>query len=311
MSARKVLFEWVMQPGTGKAIELLAGQILRIEQVEGLQCVDFNCFNLHDYKEFMHCGRTRTVHGFNPTKGSFLWSAPPRERALLYILDDTYGRNDVLFPRCSAYLYESAYGFDAHTSCQDIQAEAQREYGLTPDDVHDSFNLFMCTEVTMEGRATITRQETKAGDHIDFLALADVLAVPNVCGADVMRTSNFALKPIKLTVFQATDADVASVPRVPVLKSQRTPKDFRNAVIKASRELRRDPAYVAEFTNVPIVVEELTVKLSADEVAMLRRLRRPVYGNDDGAALRDILFTWWEERFLGAAESGAPAIGDR
>jgi uncharacterized protein len=26
--------------------------------------------------------------------------------------------------------------------------------------------------------------------------------------------------------------------------------------------------------------------------------------------LRDILFTWWEERFLGAAESGAPAIGE-
>ena len=147
MSARKVLFEWVLQPGTGKAIEMRAGQILRIEQIEGLQCVDFNCFNLHDYKEFMHCGRTRTVHGFNPTKGAFLWSAPPRERALMYILEDTVGRNDVLFPRCSAYVYESAYGFDAHTNCHDIQAEAQREYGLTPDDVHDSFNLFMCTEV--------------------------------------------------------------------------------------------------------------------------------------------------------------------
>jgi uncharacterized protein YcgI (DUF1989 family) len=113
-------------------------------------------FNLHDYKEFMHCGRTRTVHAFNPTKGAFLWSAPPRERALMYILDDTVGRNDVLFPRCSAYLYESAYGFDAHTNCHDIQAEAQREYGLTPDDVHDSFNLFMFTEVTHDGRATIT-----------------------------------------------------------------------------------------------------------------------------------------------------------
>ena len=44
---------------------------------------------------------------------------------------------------------------------------------------------------------------------------------------------------------------------------------------------------------------------------MLDRLRLPVYGADDGAALRDILFTWWEQKFLGAAESGAPAIGDR
>ena len=41
---------------------------------------------------------------------------------------------------------------------------------------------------------------------------------------------------------------------------------------------------------------------------MLDGLRLPVYGADDGAALRDILFTWWEQKFLGAAESGAPAI---
>jgi len=35
-----------------------------------------------------------------------------------------------------------------------------------------------------------------------------------------------------------------------------------------------------------------------------------LYGADDAAALRDILFTWWEERYLQAG-SGAPAIGDR
>ena len=301
------LFEWVMQPGTGKAIELLAGQILRIEQVEGLQCVDFNCFNLHDYKEFMHCGRTRTVHGFHPSRGTFMWSAPPRERALLYIMEDTFGRNDVLFPRCSAYVYESAYGFDAHTNCHDIQAEAQREYGLTPDDVHDSFNLFMCTEVTLDGHATMTRQSTKPGDHVDLLALIDVLAVPNVCGADVMRTSNFSLKPVKLTVFTATDADLAAVPATPVLRSQRTPAAFRNPTIKSDRPLRRDPAYMPEFPNVPIVVSDLAVTLSAEECEMLRRLKRDIYA-DDAAALRDILFSWWEERFL-AAHSGAPAIG--
>ena len=310
MSARKILLEWTMLPGTGKAIELLAGQILRIEQTEGLQCVDFNAFNLHDYKEFMHCGRTRTVHGFRPTKGSFLWSAPPRERALMYILEDTVGRNDVLFPRCSAYVYESAYGFDVHTNCHDIQAEAQREYGLTPDDVHDSFNLFMCTEVTLDGRATITRQESRPGDHVELLALVDVLAVPNVCGADVMRTSNFSLKPIKLTVFEATEAELAATPKTPILRSQRTPGDFRISQIKATRELRRDPGYVPEFPNTPIVSEDIEVTLSEDEAAMLDRLRLPVYGADDGAALRDILFTWWEETFLGAAEAGAPAIGE-
>ena len=306
---RTVISERLLEPGTGKAIELLAGQILRIEQVEGGQCVDFNAFNLHDYKEFMHCGRTRTVHGFNPSRGTFLWSQPPRERAMLYILEDTYGRNDVLFPRCSAYLYESAYGFDAHTNCHDIQAEAQREYGLTPDDVHDSFNFFMNTEVTLDGRASITRQTSKAGDYIDLLALVDVLAVPNVCGADIMRTSNFGLKPIKLTIFEATADDMAAVPRTPILKSQRTPADFRQPNIKADRELRRDTAYRPEFTNVPIVRQAVAIELSDDEAASFDAVKLAQYGDDDAQALRDLVFTWWEERYLTGA-SGAPAIGD-
>ncbi|WP_454620254.1 DUF1989 domain-containing protein [Bradyrhizobium cenepequi] len=308
MTLRKIISEWILEPGTGKAIEVLKGQILRIEQVEGGQCADFNCFNLHDYKEFMHCGRTRTVHGFHPTQGTFMWSAPPRERAMLYILEDTVGRNDVLFPRCSAYVYEAAYGFSVHTNCHDIQAEAQREYGLTPDDVHDSFNLFMCTGVDADGHAYMTRQTTKAGDYVDLLALMDVLAVPNVCGADVMKTSNFALKPLKLTVFEATEADLAGVPKTPMLASQRTPKDFRNPVIKSDRALRRDPDYRPEFPNTPIVLTELPVALTADEVALFNAVKlTEIYGEDDAAALRDILFSWWEERFL-QAHAGAPAI---
>jgi len=310
MAANKVIFEHVIQPGTGKAVEVRAGQILRIEQVEGGQCVDFNCFNLNDYKEFMHCGRTRTVHGFHPSKGTFLWSGPPRERAMMFILEDTYGRNDVLFPRCSAYLYESAYGFDVHTNCQDIQAEAQREYGLTPDDVHDSFNFFMCTEVSGPHRAQITRQESRAGDYVDLLALIDVLAVTNVCGADVMRTSNFSLKPLRLSVRQATDAERAAAPPTPILRSQRTPESFRVRNIKADRELRADPMYQPEFRNVPLTVEDVAVELSANEMAALAAVRQPIYGDDDGAALRDVLFSWWEERFL-AGSSGAPVISNK
>ena len=44
---RQPITSWVLEHGTGKTIELLRGQILRIEQISGGQCVDFNCFNLH------------------------------------------------------------------------------------------------------------------------------------------------------------------------------------------------------------------------------------------------------------------------
>jgi uncharacterized protein YcgI (DUF1989 family) len=299
MKRRELLHTLVLEPGTGKAIELYRGQILRIEQIEGGQCVDFNCFNLHDYKEYMHTGRTRTLHGIHPTKGSFMWSAPPRERALVFILEDTAQCNDVLFPRCSAHLYESIYGFSAHTNCHDIQTEAQREYGLTPDDVHDSFNLFMHTGVGTDGKPWIDRQRSRSGDYIDLLAVEDVLAVPNVCGADIMKTSNFSIKPVRLSVYKALPEDLAMVPPLTRLPSQRTPADFKVKQIKADRELRRDESYQPAFTNVPIVVGELAVDLTAEEYEWLQRCKlAELYGDDDGAALRDVVFTWWSERFI-------------
>lgn len=298
-AGRAPLWSEVLEPGTGKAIELLRGQILRIEQISGGQCVDFNCFNLHDYKESMHTGRTRTLHGLHPTKGHFMWSAPPRERAMAYILEDTVNCNDVMFPRCSANLYESVYGLPVHTNCHDIQAEAQREYGLTPDDVHDSFNLFMCTGVHPSGRLTIERQSSRPGDHIDLLALIDLLAVPNVCGADIMRTSNFSIKPVRLSVFQASEAEMAGVPPQGSWPSQRTPVDFRNSRIKVERALRRDLHYRPMFTNVPIVYQDFPIALDTQELAMLQRhADTGLYGQNAGDALRDIVFSWWEERFI-------------
>lgn len=299
MSARRVLKELVIEPGTGKAVEIRRGQILRIEQVTGGQCADFNCFNLHDYKEFMHTGRTRHMHGLHPSKGDYLWSAPPRERPMVYILEDTAGTNDALYPRCSAFLFEFHYGLPVHTNCHDIQAEAQREYGLTPDDVHDSLNFFMHTGVDQDGRPYIASQTSKKGDYVDLLMLMDVLAVPNVCGADVMATSDFELKPLKLSIFEASEDDWSRVAELPRYQNQRTPADFKVKAIKAERELTRDPSYRAEFTNVPITVTELAISLEPAERAILDRLRATgQFGKTDGEVMRHIFFSWWIARFM-------------
>ena len=299
MAERKIVHELVIHPGTGKALEILEGQILRIEQVIGAQCADFNCFNLHDYKEFMHTGRTRHLHGLHPTKGNFLWSAPPRERPMIYILDDTVGTNDALYPRCSAFLFEYHYGLPVHTNCHDIQAEAQREYGLTPDDVHDSLNFFMHTGVDQSGQPFIASQTAKKDDYVDLLAMIDVLAIPNVCGADVMATSDFELKPLKLTVFEATDEERAQVPKTLNYANQRTPADFKVKNIRVERELGRDLGYVPDFANVPIEITELDVELDSADARILSRLKASgKFGETDGEVLRYVFFSWWIDRFM-------------
>ncbi|MDT0488686.1 DUF1989 domain-containing protein, partial [Streptomyces doebereineriae] len=137
------------------------------------------------------------------------------------------------------------------TNCTDIHAEAIREYGLTPDDVHDSYHLFMATRVdgTMP---TIVHQNTQPGEHVELLAHVDLLAVPNVCGSDVQFTSNFSIDPVRITVITASDADVGTVPALPVYRTQRTSREFRQPSIRSERRLCRDEAYVASFTNVPL-----------------------------------------------------------
>lgn len=299
MPQHKILMEHVMEPGTGKAVPLKRGQILRIEQLVGHQCADFNCFNLHDYKEYMHTGRTRHLHSLRPTKGAFLWSAPPRERQMMCVLEDTCGTNDAIYPRCTAFLYEFHYGLLVHTNCADMLAESIRAFGLTPDDVHDSLNWFVNTGIDASGNPFLAKNVAKKDDYVELLALMDVLAVPNVCGADVMATNDFEFKPLKLLVYEATDEDWAKVPEIRTYHNQRTPKDFKIKEIKPDRELRHDPHYKPEFTNVPIKVSEIEVGMDGSEMDMLQDLKKTgEYGETDGEVLRYIFFSWWIENFM-------------
>lgn len=302
MSERTLLSETVIQPGTGKAFEVRRGQVFRIEQVVGGQCADFNCFNLHDYKEYFHTGRTRHMHGLNPSVGDFLWSAPPRERPMAAIVADTVDSNDILYSRCSAFLFEYQYGLPVHTNCHDMQAEAQREYGLTPDDVHDSFNFFMNTGIEANGRPYIGMNKSKQGDYVELLALIDLLAVPNVCGADVMATSSFELKPLKISIYQGVDQELADFegrPELGTFTTQRTPADFKQSQIRVERELSRDPGYVPDFTNVPIEISEVAVELDDQEAALVEELRATgEFGTTDADVLRHVFHSWWIARYM-------------
>jgi hypothetical protein len=120
-----------------------------------------------------------------------------------------------------------------------------------------------------------------------------------VCGADVTATSDFALKPLKVAVYQASDADLAQVPPMRKLGSQKTPADFKVKAIKADRPLRRDHGYKPEFTNVPLRHIDCAVPLDAEEYALLQRLKATGrYGATDGEVLRFVTFSWWIETFV-------------
>src|SRR5262249_5412813 len=112
---------------------------------------------------------------------------------------------DIVGHRCNRVFQELGWELTTHANCQDSLAEAIREYRLTPDDVHDSFNLWMATTIDDSGRRKFKWNPAQKGDRIDLLAMFDVLAVAVICGlGDLVGINNYTVTPIKLEVYSAS-----------------------------------------------------------------------------------------------------------
>jgi hypothetical protein len=284
-----------LQPVSGKAIPVYQGEVLRISQVGAEQCVDFNCFNLHDYKERMSAADMRE-QGFRPKQGHVVVSAPPRYRPMMAVLKMAETCvTDLLGARCDATSGEREYGLVPRTNCQDTFAESIREYGLTPDDVHDSFNLWMHT--VWDDSYYPVRNVGPTGDHVDLLALMDVLAVPIICGSgDIAQISNFGLKPIRVEVFEASAGTRAAMQpfleRCSGLKNQRGRESFRNQAILGERKLKPIAGYQPKYRT--IEQAEIEVRFGAAELKALKGLRGKL-GKTDEEVVRAAFMLWYME----------------
>jgi hypothetical protein len=289
-------FELILEPVSGKAVPVNKGEILRVSQLVGGQCVDFNAFNLHDYKEHLAVGSSRRG-GFRLRERGVLLTNPPRYRPMfvLHHMPDS-SSTDTLAARCDSILFERKLGFAFHTNCQDTLSEAIREYDLTPDDVHDSFNLFMNTSWDASGSWWIDWNTSKQGDHIDLLACMDTLSVPVVCGSgDVEVTSNFFLKPVRIEVFQATEAALDTVSRIEREYSARTRKsvdDFGVKQIRTQRELYPNPDYSPDYRGFPLQRVRLMISLDRTAFADIEGMVDSGFATDIPDAVRRLFMSW-------------------
>ena len=270
-------FDFVMEPVTGKAVPVYQGEVLRLTQVVGDQCVDFNAYNLHDYKEWLDNGFNRMT-SFETGKGTIIWSGCSRARPMYAILEmsETCDQFYAGF-RCHALVWERLCGIINHPNCQDTFAETIREYGLTPDDVHDSYNFWMRVEYDSRGNRRLMMNRGQKGDIVDLLALFDTLAVPIICGADINPCNNYEQNPVQVQVFEASPATLKVVNQIQErygrYHNQRTPTDFLKSEILASRELLPDPSYTPQFLP-PSQWLHIDVSVTDEEERLLQSLVR-------------------------------------
>lgn len=286
----RVVVDHVIGPGTGKAVLVPQGSILRVEQILGGQCADFNIFCLDNWHEHLHLGRTRSLHGNRPSTGDLVWSRAPWERPLMAILANT-SQTDALVPYCSALLYWRLFGRRRHTNCQQIQIEAQREFGLPPYAVHESLNLFMYVDQDSDGVPVIRPNRAGPEDFIELFAYRDVVASVNVCGDDMGVTNNFELRDLRLVVLESTDDDQA-------LAMTLLGRDHPTGLLPQPYDipaapLVADPTYEPRYPHAPVAVETLAIELDRDDTNRLEALAKTeLYGDDLAASLRDLIMTW-------------------
>ena len=176
-------------PDSGAAVEIAAGECLRIALPDGAQVCDLIAFSLDDLRERFSSSTTRQREGAHPRAGTILWSAPPWERPLLRLVTDTVVHqrtvrgaqsHDLLFGRCSAAWRREFYG-SATPGCQEYLAAAIAPYGLAPTDVHDPLNLFMRTGLDTDGRLFFEDPDARPGDHVELLAVQRCLIAISAC----------------------------------------------------------------------------------------------------------------------------------
>jgi len=181
-----------MGEASGVAVEVSAGSRLRVTDLIGRQVVDMAVFNLHNVREKLSTSYSRARWDpeqpgeFHPrdrlTVGDYLMSTLNREMMLITADSaDPQGVHDVHGRMCNRRLYRSL-GQQDKDGCHEIIAGAVEPYGLLPEDIPDTMDLFMnYHHDCADGWWVIEEGVTRPGDHIEFDAVMDCLVALSNC----------------------------------------------------------------------------------------------------------------------------------
>ena len=185
-----------LSPQTGTGFELVAGQTLTVVDPTGGQVSDFFALSAADHGEWLSSGRTidygNTV--FLST-GAVLYSN--RSRPMATIVEDTCGRHDFLLTPCSQQTFDLLYPQlegAAHPSCLENLCIGLSPFGVSPDQISTTFNIFMNVWTDPSGELHIDPPTSVAGDRLTLRAEMDLHVGLTACSAE--KSNGGTCKPI-------------------------------------------------------------------------------------------------------------------
>ncbi|MHB8489402.1 MAG: DUF1989 domain-containing protein [Candidatus Dormibacteria bacterium] len=210
----ELVFEQTVAPKDGLAVPVKRGQHLRVIDLEGRQVVDTAFFNLDNLRERLSTSYSRTR--YIPKPGT---SYAPRDklmegdillsticRPMMTIVEETpepKGIHDSHNRMCNRFLYENYGRKESRDGCHEIISKAVAGYGILPEDIPDTMDLFMNYQHDCAlGHWVIKTPVSKPGDYIEFRAEMDCLAAFSNCPEDELTDCNDRhCTPVKIEIY--------------------------------------------------------------------------------------------------------------
>jgi uncharacterized protein len=179
----------------GKAVQVRAGQRVKVINSRGQQVVDTWAFKANDIREFMSMEHSRVALAhIIPGPGDIL--VTNRRRPILTLVEDTSGGiHDTLFAACDRWRYEALGCREYHDNCTDNLWAALAELGREPPETPAPLNLFMNIPVVDGNRVEIRPPVSTPGSYVTLRAEIDCTIAFSACPQDLVPVNGLEMRP--------------------------------------------------------------------------------------------------------------------
>ncbi len=179
-----------------------AGEVLRVEDVEGRQAADVVIAPVDDARDWLSCIYTQLLNRTTRiTEGHVLYSK--RARPLATVVADTAGTHWFGGGCCSAETNARRYDASAG-SCREnlVLSLGDRIDGPAGLELDACASLFMNIAVGADGAMEIVEPTSRAGDHIDLRAERDLVVAVSACPQERNPCNGFAPTSVGLSTWR-------------------------------------------------------------------------------------------------------------
>jgi uncharacterized protein YcgI (DUF1989 family) len=186
--------------GHGGRIEVAAGQLLEIVNIEGGQVLDLYGFAAQDHRVHSSPSHTRVMNdSFRLEVGHSIWTV--RRDPMFDVLHDDVGVHDLSLASCDRHRYAKLHEMPRHRSCRTNLAELVADFAIPYEWLPHPINIFQNTPIRMDGTYGDMRPSpAKAGDKMVLKARMDTIVVGSACPFDLLPLNGDRLTDILFAV---------------------------------------------------------------------------------------------------------------